>query len=65
MEIKKLEEYVWEIPMQGQMRVPAVIYTSSKLLESVKRDKTLLQAQNVACLPGIQKNAYVIVFDLL
>lgn len=41
------------------MRVPAVIYTSSKLLESIKRDKTLLQAQNVACLPGIQKKAYV------
>jgi len=59
MEIKKIEEFVWEIPMQGQMRVPAVIYASSKLLESIKRDKTLFQAQNVACLPGIQKKAYV------
>ncbi len=59
MEIKKLGEYVWEIPKHGEMRVPAVIYTSSKLLESIKRDKTLLQAQNVACLPGIQKRAYV------
>lgn len=59
MDIKKLEEHIWEIPRQGQMRVPAVIYTSSKLLESIKKDKTLLQAQNVACLPGIQKNAYV------
>lgn len=59
MEIKQLEEYIWEIPRQGQMRVPVVIYTSSKLLESIKRDKTLFQAQNVACLPGIQKNAYV------
>ncbi len=52
-------EFVWEIPKQGRMRVPAVIYTSSKLLESIKRDKTLLQAQNVACLPGIQKKAFV------
>lgn len=59
MEIKKLEEFVWEIPRQGQMRVPVLIYTSSKLLESIKRDKTLFQAQNVACLPGIQKKAYV------
>ena len=59
MEIKKLEEFVWEIPRQGQMRVPVVIYASSKLLESIKKDKTLLQAHNVACLPGIQKKAYV------
>ncbi len=59
MEIKKIEDFVWEIPKQGHMRVPAVIYTSSKLLESIKRDKTLLQAQNVACLPGIQTKAFV------
>ena len=60
MEIKKLEEeFIWEIPRQGKMRVPVVIYASSKLLESMKKDKTLLQAQNVACLPGIQKKAYV------
>ncbi len=59
MEIKRLDEFVYEIPRQGQMRVPAVIYASSKLLESIKRDKTLLQAQNVASLPGIQKKALV------
>jgi len=59
MEVKRLDEFVYEIPRQGQMRVPAVIYASSKLLESIKRDKTLLQAQNVASLPGIQKKAFV------
>jgi tRNA-splicing ligase RtcB len=41
------------------MKVPTVIYTSSKLLEGVKRDRTLQQARNVACLPGILKMAYV------
>lgn len=59
MELKKIGECVWEIPKHGQMRVPTVIYTSAELLETVKRDKTLQQAQNVACLPGIQKKAYV------
>ncbi|MGD2294629.1 MAG: RtcB family protein [Candidatus Aminicenantes bacterium] len=59
MEIRKKGEYVWEIPKRGQMRVPTVIYTSAPLLETVKRDKTLQQAQNVACLPGIQKASYV------
>ncbi|MFC2160513.1 RtcB family protein [Acidobacteriota bacterium] len=59
MEIKKLDECVWEIPKHGQMRVPTEIFASSKLLESIKRDKTLLQAKNVACLPGIQEKACV------
>ncbi len=54
-----MEEYIWEIPKHGKMRVPVTVYTSSKLLESIKRDKTLFQAQNVACLPGIQKKSYV------
>ena len=59
MNINKISDFVWEIPQQGQMRVPTVIYTSALLLETIKRDKTLQQAQNVACLPGIEKKAYV------
>ena len=59
MELKKINEYAWEIPKTGEMRVPALIYTSSRLLDDVKQDRTLLQARNVACLPGIQKAAYV------
>jgi len=59
MDIKRLSDYAWEIPKQGEMRVPTVIYISSRLLEGVKRDKTLIQARNVACLKGIQRMAYV------
>jgi len=59
MELKKIKDYIWEIPKSGEMKVPAVIYASSKLLESVKHDQTLQQLRNVACLPGIQKTAYV------
>ncbi len=59
MDLKKINDYTWEIPKTGEMKVPTVIYTSSKLLEDVKRDRTLQQARNVACLPGIQKMAYV------
>ncbi len=59
MELKKINDYIWEIPKSGEMKVPAIIYASSKLLESVKRDQTLQQLRNVACLPGIQKTAYV------
>jgi len=59
MDLKKINDYTWEIPKSGDMKVSTIIYTSSKLLESVKRDRTLQQAKNVACLQGIQKNAYV------
>lgn len=54
-----MSEFIWEIPKHGNMRVPAVLYASAKLLESVKRDMTLEQAKNVACLPGIQRMSYV------
>ncbi len=59
MELRKINDHVWEIPKQGDMRVPAVIYASERLLESVRRDLTLTQARNVACLPGIQRMSYV------
>jgi tRNA-splicing ligase RtcB len=59
MELRKINDLTWEIPKHGAMRVPATIYASSRLLESVRRDLTLEQAKNVACLPGIQRMSYV------
>jgi len=58
-ELKKINDYTWEIPKHDDMKVPSIIYASSKLLESIKHDLTLKQAKNVACLRGIQKTAYV------
>lgn len=59
MEIKRIDSHTWEIPLHGDMKVPAVLYTSEKLLDALKVDKTLEQAKNVACLPGIQRRVYV------
>ncbi len=59
MELKKINANSWEIPKHDDMKVPAVIYTSEKLLAGVRGDKTLQQAKNVACLRGIQRKAYV------
>lgn len=58
-ELRRIGEFTWEIPKQGEMRVPAVLYTSERLLEKVRGDQTLKQARNVACLPGIQKMSCV------
>ena len=53
MEIKKISKNIYEIPREGKMNVPVIIYASEKILEDIKNDKTLEQAKNVAHLPGI------------
>ncbi len=58
MELKKVSEFVWEIPKQGNMLVPAIVFASDQLMEKIKQDNTLQQAANVACLKGIIKAAY-------
>ncbi|MGB9836648.1 MAG: RtcB family protein [Candidatus Saccharicenans sp.] len=59
MELIRVSEFIWEIPKSGEMKVPARIYASEKLIELARRDQTLQQAKNVACLPGIQRMSYV------
>jgi len=54
-EIKKISENIYEIPKTGCMNVPGIVYASDKLIENIKKDKTLSQVSNVACLPGILK----------
>jgi len=54
-QLKRLDDYRWEIPQsykQG-MRVPGLIYTDEKMLETIKQDQSLEQVANVAFLPGI------------
>jgi len=51
------DNYVWEIPPSGAMRVPAVIYADGGLIEGMD-EKVFEQAANVASLPGIVKAAY-------
>ncbi len=55
MELKSLvqiNDYEWEIPKRGAMRVPGRIFASRKLLEEMD-EKVREQVTNVACLPGI------------
>src|ERR687891_801278 len=51
--LNRLEEYLWEIPRQGGMRVPGRIYATEKLMADLKVDNSLKQVMNVAHLPGI------------
>ncbi len=51
------EEYVWEIPPRGPMRVPAILYADAGLIGEMDA-KVFEQAANVASLPGIVTAAY-------
>ncbi len=49
----KINDYLWEIPQKGEMRVPGRIFASEKLLQDMD-EKVREQVTNVAMLPGIQ-----------
>jgi tRNA-splicing ligase RtcB (3'-phosphate/5'-hydroxy nucleic acid ligase) len=51
--IKKIHDFLYEIPQTGSMRVPARIYASEKMLKDIFSDNAPEQAANVAWLPGI------------
>lgn len=51
--LNRLDDYRWEIPLTGDMRVPGRIYASSELLKSADSQEAFRQVVNVAKLPGI------------
>jgi len=53
--IKKINNYRWEIPKSEGMRVPGILYTDELLLKVAEKDRTPVQVKNVAYLPGIIK----------
>jgi tRNA-splicing ligase RtcB len=58
-DFKKISPWLWEIPkgFRVDMRVPARVYLSEKMLEEAFRDRSIEQLINVSTLPGIQKYA--------
>lgn len=56
-QFRQRDDYCWEIPQQGKMRVPAVIYADWPLLQAMDQ-KVFEQLSNVATLPGIVDAAY-------
>ncbi len=56
-DFKKINDYLWEIPrsFRYDMRVPARIYLSERMLESTFQDRSVGQLINIATLPGIIK----------
>lgn len=57
--LEKIHDHLWEIPKsyRGDMRVPARVYATEAMLDSILRDRSIDQLINVATLPGIRKYA--------
>ncbi len=51
--LKKITDFIWEIPKHGNMLVPGRIFASKALLANILKDESLKQVINVATLPGI------------
>jgi tRNA-splicing ligase RtcB len=59
-EPEQLEPFVWRLPVGtvDGMRVPAIVYASEELMDKAVEDRAVLQAANVATLPGIVQASY-------
>ena len=53
MQLERTDEFEWQIPPSGAMRVPGRVFASEKLVAAIREDPCLEQVANVACLPGI------------
>ncbi len=54
--LQQLAPYLWEIPasFRSDMRVPARLFATKEMIDSLFNDRTLEQLVNVTTLPGIQ-----------
>lgn len=53
MKLVQIDEYRWLVPRHGKMRTDALLFLDRELLAGIQQDKSIEQASNVACLPGI------------
>src|SRR5437762_335266 len=55
--LKQVNDYRWELPQTGAMRVPGIIFADASLIAAMD-DKVAEQVANVAMLPGIVKASF-------
>jgi len=51
--LKRIDDYRWELPQKGGMRVPGRVYATFEMLSTAAAAEPLKQVANVAALPGI------------
>src|SRR5438067_13253367 len=55
--LKQIDDYRWELPQTGPMRVPGIIFADASLIAAMD-DKVSEQVANVAMLPGLVKASF-------
>ncbi|HYH07094.1 MAG TPA: RtcB family protein [Thermoanaerobaculia bacterium] len=58
-DLEKINDHLWEIPKSHRpdMHVPARVYATETMLQSIVQDRSLEQLVNVCTIPGIRKYA--------
>jgi tRNA-splicing ligase RtcB len=51
--LEKLDACRWRVRKEGSMRVDGIVYADDAMMETIRKDKSLVQVANVAELPGI------------
>ncbi len=59
-QLKQVSDVQWEIPKSGNMKVPAMIIASKRLLDDMRQDRCLLQARNMATMHGAVDHVVVL-----
>jgi len=57
--VTKLTDFMYEISKEDGMNVPCRVFASEKLMDLMKKDRTLVQGRNVTFLPGIYKYSII------
>ena len=55
MKLRQIDQFHWEVPKRGKMRVPGIIYATAAMLQDAQQSEPIRQVTNVATLPGIVK----------
>lgn len=53
--LKAIDEVTWKLEKQGEMKKPAIIIGTKKIVKQIKKDRTLEQLKNVASLPVVKE----------
>lgn len=51
--VQKIDDWRWRLPREGKMRTDGIVYASEPMMAAIRKDQSLVQVANVACLPGI------------
>jgi tRNA-splicing ligase RtcB len=60
LKLQKRGDLTWEVMAEGRrdVQVPAFVYADERLVEAIRRDRSLDQLVNVATLPGVRQCVY-------